>query len=156
MMGLSVCSELTGTDVESYEQWGANMQQMLVEEKFPIFKLAFNKSETPFRSAQDIINHFKRLIDDHKITRFIGEFDHYSHTRGLEQGEIDAAIVDARNIIFCFGTQLPSGEMLAMRPRSIGIAELRDSFIVSFMEAPMPLANDTMEAWVRGLLGPEA
>lgn len=128
------------------------MKQILLQEKFPVFKLEVNKSETEFKSAQELINYFKRLIDDHDVTRFIGEFDHYSHTKGLPGGQVDESIIDARNIVFCFGTQLPKAEILALRPRSIGIAETLDQFIVSFMEAPMALANDTMEAWVKSIV----
>ena len=130
------------------------MKQLLIQQKFPIFKLEIDKSETEFGSAQALLNHFKQLIDNHPVTRFIGEFDHYSHTMGLEGGEISPDIVDARNIVFCFGTRLPSADLLALRPRSIGIAETKSGFVLSFMEAPMALANDTMEAWVKGVLKP--
>jgi hypothetical protein len=132
------------------------MKQVLLHDKFPVFTLEVNKSETGFESAQDLVNHFKHLIDEHKVTRFIGEFDHYSHTLGLEGGEVAAEIIDARNIVFCFGTKLPSAEILALRPRSIGIAETRDAFIISFMEAPMALANDTMTSWVEGVVNQKA
>lgn len=123
----------------------------MLQERFPIFVLEVDKSETEYQSTQQVLDHFKRLIDDHKVTRFIGEFDHYSHTLGLAGGEIEESIVDARNIVFCFGTKLPRAEMLALRPRSIGIAETRDKFVISFMQAPMALANETMQAWVKGL-----
>ena len=46
--------------------------------------------------------------------------------------------------------------MLAVRPRSIGIAETVDGFVISFMEAPMALANDTMEVWVKGVVAKAA
>ncbi len=128
------------------------MKQVLLNEKFPIFKLEIEKNETEFSSAQALVNHFKQLIDDDDVTRFIAEFDHYSHTKGLEGGEIPEDIIDARNVVFCFGTKLPSAEMLALRPRSIGIAETRTGFRISFMEAPMALANDTMKSWVKGLV----
>lgn len=128
------------------------MKQVLLQEKFPIFKLEIDKSETEFKSAQGLVNHFKQLIDEHKVTRFIGEFDHYSHTKGLEGGEIANNIIDARNVVFCFGSKLPKAEMLAVRPRSIGIAETKTGFMISFMKAPMALANDTMEAWVKGVV----
>jgi hypothetical protein len=127
------------------------MKQLLLQEKFPIFSLEIDKSETTFQSAQELVNHFRQLIDDHKVTRFIGEFDHYSHTKGLQGGEIAEGIIDARNVVFCFGTRLPKAEMLALRPRSIGIAETQTGFVIAFMEAPMALANDTMEAWVKGV-----
>lgn len=128
------------------------MKQILLQEKFPIFKLEVDKSETEYKSAQEVINYFKQLIDDHDVTRFIAEFDHYSHTKGLLNGHVDEEIIDARNIVFCFGTQLPKAEILALRPRSIGIAETVNKLIVTFMEAPMELANTTMEFWVKSLV----
>jgi hypothetical protein len=127
------------------------MKYELLQEKFPIFKLDIDKSETRFRSAQDLVNHFKLLIDEHKVTRFIGEFDHYSHTKGIDNGEIADGIIDARNVVFCFGTKLPAPEMLAVRPRSIGIAEMETGFTISSMEAPMAIANETMESWIKGV-----
>jgi hypothetical protein len=131
------------------------MKQILLQEKFPIFKLEVDKSETEYKSAQEVINYFKQLIDDHDVTRFIAEFDHYSHTKGLQNGLVDEGIIDARNIIFCFGTQLPKAEVLAVRPRSIGIAETINKIIVTFMEAPMAVANETMEFWVKSLVNHE-
>ncbi len=128
------------------------MKEMLLQEKFPIFTLDVDKSETDFNSAQDLVNHFKQLIDEHKVTRFIGEFDHYSHTLGLGDGVVAKNIIDARNIVFCFATKLPSAEILAVRPRSIGIAETETGFTLSFLEAPMALAHDTMESWVNGIV----
>ncbi len=47
--------------------------------------------------------------------------------------------------------RLPDLPVLAVRPRSIGVADLGDRFVISFMEAPMKPVNDAMEAWVRGL-----
>ena len=38
-----------------------------------------------------------------------------------------------------------------MRPRSIGVADIGTKFGVSFLEAPMKPANDTMVSWVKGL-----
>lgn len=128
------------------------MQKMLLNEKFPIFKLDFLKTETNFNSAQEIINRLIELIDNNKDVRYVGEFDHYSHTKGLQDGEIDESIVDARNVMFCFGRKLTQPEVLAVRPRSIGVAEKKDSFTVSFMEAPMVSANQTMEGWVNSLV----
>jgi hypothetical protein len=41
--------------------------------------------------------------------------------------------------------------MLAVRPRSIGVAETSDGFLVTFMETPMPVANTAIEGWTIGL-----
>lgn len=127
------------------------MEKILFHEKYPVFSVEIDKSKTLFKSAQELTNYFKQLIDDHNICRFIAEFDHYSHTMGLEGGEVAEGIIDARDIVFCFGTKIPNPQVLAVRPRSLGIAETQNAFIISFMEAPMPLANDTMTSWIEGI-----
>ena len=53
--------------------------------------------------------------------------------------------------IFCFGKQLPNAAMLALRPRSIGVLEYKDTFVVSFMDAPNPQAHEAMVTWVKSI-----
>jgi hypothetical protein len=38
---------------------------------------------------------------------------------------------------------------MAVRPRSIGVVEKADRFVITFLEAPMPLANAAMDGWVK-------
>lgn len=124
------------------------MRKFTFQEKYPVNSLEVNKNETTFEHVDEIIDYLKEKIDQHKVARFIAIFDHYSHTNELEDGEMSESIMDAKNIIFCFGTKLPIPDVLAVRPRSIGVTELEDRFVISFMEAPMPPANQSMEEWV--------
>jgi len=64
---------------------------------------------------------------------------------------INPAIKNAKNIIFCFGKDINDPGVLALRPRSIGVVELEKSFIITFLEAPNPMANSTMESWAKAL-----
>lgn len=127
------------------------MKHMMLQEKYPVFTLEVGKNELANPTMQGIVDYFLAKIEEHPVARFIAVFDHYSHTKALPQGEINPAILDAKDVVFCFGTHLPNPQVLAVRPRSIGIAEMADSFVVSYMEAPMPLANNAMEAWVTAL-----
>jgi hypothetical protein len=127
------------------------MKQITVMEKYPVFTLEINKDETDHKSIDEIFVYLKEKIDAHPIATYIGEFDHYTHTSNLEVGEINPDILNAKNIICCFGKVLPKAEVLAVRPRSIGVAELSDSFVVSFMEAPNIDANNAMIDWVKGI-----
>lgn len=127
------------------------MKQHVLLEKYPVFVAEIPKQETDLRSVGEIIDRLKQLIDEHQVATFIAVFDHYAHTGSLAEGAIEEGILDARNIVFCFGIALPAPEVLALRPRSIGVAELADRFVVSFVEAPMPVANSTMESWARQL-----
>lgn len=127
------------------------MKQSLLQEKYPIFALEIEKPETRFHSVDEIIVYLKERIDNHSVAKYIGEFDHYAHTCSLQDGQISADILAAKNIIFCFGLTLPDPKVLAVRPRSIGVAETRRTFIITFMEAPMPVANIAMEDWAKSV-----
>lgn len=120
-------------------------------EKYPVFTVEVKKEETTYKNVDEILAYIKAQIEAHPVAVYIGEFDHYGHTSGLAEGKIADEIKDAKNIICCFGKVLPKPEVLAVRPRSIGVAELSDSFVVSFLEAPNPDANAAMEKWVKGI-----
>ena len=127
------------------------MKQITVLEKYPVYTIELAKNETTYKSVDEILVYLKQKIETHPIATYIGEFDHYTHTSSLAVGEISEAIKDAKNLICCFGKVLPKPEVLAVRPRSIGVAEMADSFVVSFLEAPNPEANAAMESWVKGI-----
>lgn len=128
------------------------MEKRIVFERYPVFILHAMKDETDCADIDSVVGYFRRCVDDHRFARFIAVFDHYEHTSALGEGEISDDVLDAKCVVFCFGMSIPNAEILALRPRSIGVAELRDRFVVSFLETPMPLANTAMERWATGLL----
>jgi hypothetical protein len=130
------------------------MQQTLLQEKYPVYSLELLKSETALKDADAIIEYLKSRIADHKIAELITTFDHFAHTKALQEGEIAADILDAKHVLFCFGTHLTNAQVMAVRPRSIGVLEKADRFVITFLEAPMPLANQAMESWVKSLARP--
>ena len=127
------------------------MKQSLEQKTYPIYSLELGHDEANFGSVDEIASYFKQCIEAHRYACFIAEFDHYAHTRSLPEGRVDRDIRAAKNLVFCFGIALPDPHVLAVRPRSIGIAETSDGFLVTFMEAPMPVANTAMENWAMGL-----
>lgn len=126
------------------------MKQSTLMDKYPVFDLILPKNETTCSSVDDIIAVLNGHIDADKRVCFIGIFDHYSHTKSTT-GDIAPEIKDAKNIIFCFGMKLPNPHVLAVRPRSIGVADMGDHFHIAFMEPPMPIATQAMEDWCKGL-----
>ena len=127
------------------------MKQSLLEEKYTTFLLEIDKAETSFRSVDEIIRHLRNRIESEEFPRFIAVFDHYAHTLSLIDGQIGSSIVDAKCVLFCFGLSIQEPCALALRPRSVGIAELKDGFAISFLESPMPLANVFLEDWAKSL-----
>jgi len=126
------------------------MKQTMFQEKYPVFVAEIGKNETSFMNVDDIADYLRQKIAENPRVKFIDVFDHYTHTTKIN-GEISPDIKAAIDVIFCFGFALPNPQVLAVRPRSIGVADMGDRFVLSFLEAPMKPANDAMEAWVKGL-----
>jgi hypothetical protein len=131
----------------------STMKQTLLQEKYPIYILELDKEETSYSSVDEILAYYRQQIEEHPFAVLIGEFDHYGHTADIE-GPIGEGITAAKNIVFCFGKELMNPKMLAVRPRSIGVAEMGGHFVISFLEAPLPAANTTMEEWTLALRNP--
>ena len=126
------------------------MKQTTFKDKYPIWTLELNKNEIKQQNVEEIISYFKTLIDAHPIAKYIAIFNHYEHTTNIG-GAINPEIKDMQNIIFCFGPEIPNTKVAAVRPRTIGICELEDRYIIEFMEAPSEKAHDTMEEWAKAL-----
>lgn len=126
------------------------MKQTLFNDKYPVFVAEIGKHETSFQSVPALVDYYKAKIGENPKVHFIAVFDHLTHTTKIG-GEIMPGLIAAVDIVFCFGFAIPNPQVLAVRPRSIGIAELADKFVISFMEAPMQPANQAMEAWTLAL-----
>ncbi len=128
------------------------MTQMNLMEKYPVGVLEVAKDKTTFQSVDEILASLKSKIDAHPVATYIAIFDHYSHTSHLKEGTLSPDILDAKNIICCFGKELVDPRLMAVRPRAIGVAEMSDKFVVSFMDAPNPQAQEVMLSWVKSMV----
>jgi len=127
------------------------MKKTMFMDKYPVYTLRLEKNEVACNNTPEIVEYFKQKIEDHKIAKFITVFDHYTHTSELN-GSIFEGLRDAQNVIFCFGSAIPDTKILAARPRSIGICEFDDYFVVEFIEAPKEELHTLMESWTKGLV----
>jgi len=127
------------------------MKQLTFMDKYPLSTRTISKAETTLKDTDEVIAFIKTKIDTHPVATYIATFDHFSHTTSLENGEINPDFIDAKNIIFCFGVQLPKAEMMGIRPRSIGVVETNESFVLSFMDAPNAQAQQFMLDWVEAI-----
>jgi len=119
-------------------------------DKYPVYSLELNKSEIKQTKITELVEYFKSKIEAHPIAKFIAVFDHYSHTKKID-GKIEPNILDAQNVIFCFGQAIPTTKILAIRPRSIGIVEFENSFVIEFLETPNEKHSQLMEDWAKSL-----
>ena len=127
------------------------MKQTIFKDKYPVWTLELKKDEIKQKNVDEILEYFKQKIDEHPIASFIAIFDHYSHTKSLPEHSINPDIKDLKNIIFCFGKEIPTSKVGAVRPRSIAVCEMADSFIIEFLEAPNENTHSLMEDWAKSL-----
>ncbi|MBD3842873.1 MAG: hypothetical protein IE909_13515 [Campylobacterales bacterium] len=126
------------------------MKKSVFMDKYPVYSLELSKSEVELKNTFEILEYFKAKIDKHPIAQFIAIFDHYNHTKNLN-GVMIEGLTDAQNIIFCFGSAIPNTKILAARPRSIGVCEFEDRFVIDFIEAPKEELSQLMESWAKDL-----
>lgn len=131
------------------------MKQVVKEIALPIFSIEMEFSECIYDTIEEIVAYLIEQVKAHKAAQYIATFDHLKHTSGLPEGIIADDIIAAYNVVFCFGFSLQDAEQLATRPRSLGICKTDQGVTISFLEAPMPVANALMEQWTRSLLRDE-
>jgi len=127
------------------------MTKSLFMDKYPIFSYEVSKNETTFQNVDAIIEHLTALVSAHPVAKYIAVFDHHAHTSSMEDGVINDEIIAAKNFLFCFGKQLPSTKILAVRPRSVGISELADKFVIDTLEVPNAQLQVVLEEWVHSI-----
>ena len=126
------------------------MDKVIFKEKYTIFTRKIDKKDIALKNLDDIADYLKHKIKLNPIAQLISVFNNFTHTKSID-GEINPDIKDARSVIFCFGKKIPATKAVALRPRSIAICELEDSFTLEFVEAPNPDATQFMKSWCEDL-----
>jgi len=126
------------------------MKRSILLDIHPMYAMEISKSDAKVSNIDEIIEHFKQKIEENPEAIFITVFDHYTHTKKLN-GEILDTIVNAKNLLFCFGHTIKNIEILAFRPKSIAICETKESFVLEFLETPRPEVNTWMQSWIKEL-----
>jgi len=126
------------------------MNKTVLAEKYLVNTQEITKSKTTYTSVTEIENFIKKALEKHPVATYIATFDHHAHTSSLN-GMIPGDILAAKNLICCFGMAIPNAVFMAIKPMSIALVETTDSFVLSFMEAPAPSAQQAMEEWVMAI-----
>lgn len=127
------------------------MQYTHFMDKYPTHHVDLLKADTRLASMDEIMGYFRDKVEADPRACMIAEFDHYAHTTSLPEGEVAADIRAAKHLVFCFGLKLPNALAMAPRPRSIGVTEYDDRFVIAFLQAPNPMMNGVMLEWVGSL-----
>ncbi|WP_319485941.1 DUF6858 family protein [uncultured Cohaesibacter sp.] len=127
------------------------MDRVIYKGKYPVLELDIAKTRTRARSVDEIIAALLQHIDGNPAIAYLGIFDHYAHTMSLG-GAVADGVVDAKNLLFCFGKTIPDLSVLAVRPRSIGILDLGDHFHITFLEPPQDGVTRQLVSWCEALI----
>jgi len=127
------------------------MKQSIFKDRYPVWTLELDKNEIDAKNIDAVVEHFTSKIEAHPIATLIAVFNHMDHTKSLEGAQINPDIIDIKNVIFCFGKEIPNTKVAAVRPRSIAVCELADKFLIEFLEAPNETMHSIMEDWAKAL-----
>ncbi len=127
------------------------MTQSVLMDKYTIYSVDITKEETTFTDVDEIIAYLQEKITTHPFAKEIAVFDHLAHTQSIAEHVLDENIKAGKNLVFCFGKMLPNPKMLAVRPRSIGIADMGEHYEISFMEVPNGALQELTEEWVKSI-----
>lgn len=126
------------------------MQHITVEGRYPVWVEEIAKADTPWRDVDEIAAALSACIRHQAGSAFIGVFDHYGfNLRVCEPLPIDMR--DAKTILFCPGAKLLNPEGLALCPCAIGVADMGNRFVVSFLDAPVVSPVESLALWVEDL-----
>ena len=127
------------------------MKQVQMLDKFPVYTMDILKTETLYKTADEILEALISKIESHPTGSIISIFDHYGHVDAQKDSVIDSSILDSKSIIFCLASAIPNAMIGALRPRTIAINELEDKYVLNFLEAPMEGPTKIMQEWVTGI-----
>jgi hypothetical protein len=60
------------------------MKKINLMDRYPVYTKEILKSNTKFKNVDDFINALKEKVMNDEVATYIGIFDHYTHTKGLE------------------------------------------------------------------------
>jgi len=85
------------------------MRQYTLQEKYPVYHMSLPFSETSKTSADEILEYYKKKIEEDDRVVYIATFDHHAHTQGIG-GEINPEIKAAMvRVVLVQSTQRITG-----------------------------------------------
>ncbi len=126
------------------------MKPTVIADTYLVYSQEIAKNKTTYTNVDEIENYLIQQINNHSIASYIATFDHYVHTKNIG-GVVQENIKAAKNVMCCFGMGIPSPAFVAVKPMSIAVVETVDSFVLSFIQAPAPSAQEAMKTWVEAI-----
>jgi hypothetical protein len=126
------------------------MQRITVEGHYSVWVEEIAKADTPWRDVDELAAVLQACIHHQAGSAFIGVFDHYG--LNLRVGEpLPLDIQDAKTILFCPSAGLPDPVSMALTTCAVGVADMGNRFVISFLDAPVISPTETLAQWVENL-----
>jgi hypothetical protein len=126
------------------------MRCIAVDGLYSVWVEEIAKVDTPCRDVDEITVALQACICHLGATALIGVFDHYGFN--LRAGApLPMCMQDAKTILFCRGSLLLDPMLLALCPSAIGVADMGNRFVISFLDAPAVFPAETVGQWVEDL-----
>ncbi len=127
------------------------MEKKIINEEFPIYYKEIAKRDTSYKHIGEIIAALQTRLADNPSAQVIAVFNLYDHVR-MRDGQVADEILGAQNLLFCVANAIPNSDLVALRPRSIGLTEFADRFVLNFMEAPAHPVTETMRTLIEAVV----
>ncbi|MEA2011814.1 MAG: hypothetical protein U9O87_01825 [Verrucomicrobiota bacterium] len=82
------------------------MKRINYKDIYPVHVKEIQKDQIKIKEIDEICQFFVDRINKHPFAKNIGIFDHCTHTKEIEGGEIASNIKEAKNILFGFGKKI--------------------------------------------------
>ncbi|MDD5404621.1 MAG: hypothetical protein PHZ14_08815 [Sulfuricella sp.] len=126
------------------------MQRITVDGHYPVWVEEIAKADTPWHDVDEVAAALSAGIRHQAGVALIGVFDHYG--LNLRVGaSLPLDMQDAKMVLFCPGARLLRPEGVALCPRAIGVADMGNRFVISFLEAATAASTETLALWVEEL-----
>lgn len=131
------------------------MQRITLDGRYPLSVEEIAKADTRWRDVDEIAAALRARIHGSHGAAFVGVFDHYGLNLRMAE-PLPISMQDAKTILFCFGSTLPDPAFLALSPCAIGVADMGNRFVISFLDAIAGPDSEAMTRWIEDLRAPQS
>lgn len=130
------------------------MRRIDGEDGYPLWVEEIAKADTPWRDVDDIVAVLRQDIQGQGGAASIGVFDLYG--LNLRLGEaLPVAMQDAKVFLFCPGAKLLNPVLVALCPSVVGVADMGNRFVISFLDASRVSSTEPLAQWLDNLYAME-
>lgn len=126
------------------------MQLLTVEGRYPVWFEEIAKADTCWRDVDEIAALLQGCIHRQPGFVFIGLIDHYALNIRLGEA-LPVPLQDAKVVLFFPDTRQLTPALLAYYPTAIGVADMGNRFVISFLNISTVSPTESLIEWVESI-----